>query len=360
VSGLRLLELTPVGTGAVSILALEGPGAVALAETWSGRRLEPDSLTLARLTVGGEEIDEVLLLVLAEDRVEIHLHGSPLLVELLRSRVDGTETSPETAERGLEERAEAALARAPSEAGARILLDQAEGALRRSLEALIAADEEELFTGLEVLEEGSRIARFALEPTRLVLAGEANSGKSTLFNVLVSRERVITSPEAGTTRDTVAEAALLGEWPVILIDTAGERSAEGSPLVSPVEKEARNLAERAMGAADLLLWLRAPGAASPPPTHHSGRRVAFGSKCDLPGGDPRGISATRDPRGARVAVERAFQESLGLPETVWKPGRGLAFDRLTREVVAAARHVEAEAAREKLCHLLEGGGVERC
>lgn len=58
------------------------------------------------------------------------------------------------------------------------------------------------------------------------IAGYPNSGKSTLFNTLLQRERAITSHIPGTTRDYIEETLLLNGISVKLIDTAGLRDTE--------------------------------------------------------------------------------------------------------------------------------------
>jgi GTP-binding protein len=61
-------------------------------------------------------------------------------------------------------------------------------------------------------------------PLRLAIIGRPNAGKSTLLNALIGQERMITGPEPGLTRDSVAV-----EWTdgtggrVRLVDTAGLR-----------------------------------------------------------------------------------------------------------------------------------------
>ena len=60
-------------------------------------------------------------------------------------------------------------------------------------------------------------------PIKLAIIGRPNVGKSTLINALVKAERVIVSPEAGTTRDSID---VEWEWDnrrIQLVDTAGLR-----------------------------------------------------------------------------------------------------------------------------------------
>lgn len=56
----------------------------------------------------------------------------------------------------------------------------------------------------------------------IVLAGNRNAGKSTLFNRLIGQERSIVSDVAGTTTDPVWKASeIIGYGPVRIVDTAG-------------------------------------------------------------------------------------------------------------------------------------------
>jgi tRNA modification GTPase len=59
----------------------------------------------------------------------------------------------------------------------------------------------------------------------IVLAGLPNSGKSSLFNILLSDDRAIVSATAGTTRDYLSESLVIEGVKYKLIDTAGIREA---------------------------------------------------------------------------------------------------------------------------------------
>ncbi|MEW6746585.1 MAG: ribosome biogenesis GTPase Der [Planctomycetota bacterium] len=88
---------------------------------------------------------------------------------------------------------------------------------------------------------------------RLAIVGRMNSGKSTLVNALVGKERVIVSDRPGTTRDAIDVPF---EWKgrrIVAVDTAGIRklrSVSGTP-----DFYAQGRAERAIKRADIVLFL---------------------------------------------------------------------------------------------------------
>ncbi len=65
--------------------------------------------------------------------------------------------------------------------------------------------------------------RLPLRPLQMVIVGRPNAGKSTLINRLIGRERLLTGPEAGITRDAIGIDWTWHKRPVKLWDTAGMR-----------------------------------------------------------------------------------------------------------------------------------------
>ncbi|WJR75325.1 ribosome biogenesis GTPase Der [Bradyrhizobium sp. NP1] len=60
-------------------------------------------------------------------------------------------------------------------------------------------------------------------PIRVAIVGRPNAGKSTLINHLLGEERLLTSPEAGTTRDSISVEVKWKEREFRIFDTAGLR-----------------------------------------------------------------------------------------------------------------------------------------
>lgn len=92
-------------------------------------------------------------------------------------------------------------------------------------------------------------ARRVREGARVVLLGPPNAGKSSLFNALVGRDRVIVSPEPGTTRDVVEETIVIGGLPIVLLDAAGV----GAAPAGAADAEGMRRAREAAAGADLVL-----------------------------------------------------------------------------------------------------------
>ncbi|XUU61937.1 ribosome biogenesis GTPase Der [Erythrobacter sp. HA6-11] len=98
-----------------------------------------------------------------------------------------------------------------------------------------------------------------LGPLKLAIVGRPNAGKSTLINRLLGEDRLLTGPEAGITRDSIA---IDWEWEdpktdetreIRLIDTAGMRKKRN--VVEKLEKLSVADARRAVDFAEVVILL---------------------------------------------------------------------------------------------------------
>lgn len=94
---------------------------------------------------------------------------------------------------------------------------------------------------------------------KLAIVGRPNAGKSTLINRFLQEDRLLTGPEAGITRDSIAidwnwhDAASGEDRPVRLIDTAGMRKK--ALVVDKLEKLAVADARHAIDFAEVVVLL---------------------------------------------------------------------------------------------------------
>lgn len=297
---------TPAGRGALAVVRIAGPGAFeVLGRLAPGTAAtSPRSAALRSLydPEGGERLDRALVTRFpaphsysGEDTVELSCHGGMLTPRLVLDAV--LRAGARAAEPGeftrraylngkldlLQAEAVADLIDADSPAFRRSAVHRMERGLSARIEALregviqteallsysidfpdedeppapperIVAEAREVAVRIERLlataPEGERLRDGALT----VLAGRPNSGKSSLFNALVGRERAIVTEVAGTTRDAVEADVTLAGYPFRLVDTAGLRES-----ADRVEGIGIEVARRYIGAADLILFCAEAG-----------------------------------------------------------------------------------------------------
>jgi len=113
-------------------------------------------------------------------------------------------------------------------------------------ESMLKSDAKALYALLQTYGQG-KILR---QGVSAAILGKPNVGKSSLLNSLAGFERVIVTEIAGTTRDTVEEAVMLGSTRLRLIDTAGIRDTADQIEAMGVERS-----KAAAENADLVLFV---------------------------------------------------------------------------------------------------------
>ncbi|HWE61154.1 MAG TPA: tRNA uridine-5-carboxymethylaminomethyl(34) synthesis GTPase MnmE, partial [Chloroflexota bacterium] len=369
---------TPPGQGGIGVVRLSGPAARAIAQalfqpSHGGARLRSHRMVHGTLRDPRQAvaIDAALVCLMAgprsftgEDVVEFHCHGSPAVLQ----RVVGCclALGARLAERGeftlrafLNGRMDLAqaeavmdLVRARTATAAQVAAQGVTGALARSLapavealtgaiaylEATIDFVEEDLpeqaapqllGTVAEAQEAIAALLRRAAhgallrDGVRVVLAGKPNVGKSSLLNAILRRDRAIVTAIAGTTRDTLEEAADIHGLPMFLVDTAG--LAETG---DPVERLGIARSTAAVRDAGIVALVVDAGAQPDAADHQAVTAVRAAApttplllllnKCDLPAHLPAArfdsLFASRVPPAATIACSAVNGEGLAALE----------------------------------------------
>ena len=101
----------------------------------------------------------------------------------------------------------------------------------------------------ETLERSER-AHSIMQHSKVVLYGAPNTGKSSLLNHILGKERAIISDIPGTTRDYLSETLYLDGMPIQLVDTAGVRETQDS-----IEKQGIHRSKKELESADIRIIL---------------------------------------------------------------------------------------------------------
>lgn len=320
----RVALLTPPGRGALAVVGVAGPGAVAAVSSLFHPR---GSTPLADRPSGSisfgrwadrEKGEELIVVRTITDAVEVHCHGGLAASEAVIASLERVgavrQPWPEWLAAGgaseIEIEARVALAQAGGPKAARILSRQLAGALQTELDRLAALRHAgDTIAAAAVIARLARAARVGLRltrPWRVVLAGPVNAGKSSLANALAGYARSIVSSEPGTTRDILETRIVLDGWEIDLIDTAGLRGDEPA-TISATEQAGIERAIAAAAAADLVIHVRKAGlepVAFPPPASPGPLAINVLSQCDLVPADassPPGAICTSAVTGAGIA-----------------------------------------------------------
>lgn len=112
----------------------------------------------------------------------------------------------------------------------------------------ISTDVDQLVDALKSLLATVPAGEIIRDGATVVVAGEPNVGKSSLFNALLGQSRAIVTEFPGTTRDAVEGVIESENWPLRLIDTAGLRETS-----DVIERMGIEVSERYLKQAHVVL-----------------------------------------------------------------------------------------------------------
>ncbi len=269
---------TPQGRGGIAVIRISGPEAFAVADRVFQRlgkgtlgELAGGRIVYGHFFSDGRMIDDGMAAVFhaphsftGEDTVELNCHGGLLLTQTLLGAVFAAGAEPagpgeftrraflsgklsltqaEAIGNLIDAESREKIFLSASQAGGalsqriRVLYDRLRGLVASAYASIDFPDEDlaeltpeemretlrELQTDLQRLCDSYRAGRAISEGIPTVLAGRPNTGKSSLLNLLMGKERAIVSDRPGTTRDTIEETVSLGRVLLRLCDTAGLR-----------------------------------------------------------------------------------------------------------------------------------------
>ena len=261
-SPLRVAVLTPPGAGAVAVVGLRGPGALAVLRAAVRRgsgpalppQLGPGRAYFGRVELAPGTWEEVVAVPGpagppgAGESAEVHCHGGVAATRAVVAALQRLGAAPVAAwdfaarPGGFDARFLRPLCEAPTARVAAVWLDQYRGAFRRAeADPARAARLAELAKLAGRLNGGFRVG----------VAGAPNAGKSSLVNALSGYERSVVADLPGTTRDVVVTRLALDGWPFDIADLAGFRAVGGE-----LERAGMARARAWLAGADLVVWLR--------------------------------------------------------------------------------------------------------
>jgi GTP-binding protein len=204
------------------------------------------------------------------------------------------------------------------------------------LSPLIEAAEakaEEAVTDIDI-EDGEEAAE-RTKPLQIAVIGRPNAGKSTLINKIIGEDRLLTGPEAGITRDSIAVTVDWDGTPMRIFDTAGMRKK--AKVQEKLEKLSVSDGLRAVKFAEIVVVLLDAAI----PFEQQDLRIA-----DLAEREGRAVVVAVNKwdleehkqeklRDMREAFERLLPQLRGAPLVTVSAKTGRGLDRLQQAIVRA-------------------------
>jgi GTP-binding protein len=191
-------------------------------------------------------------------------------------------------------------------------------------------------------------------PLKLAVMGRPNAGKSTLINRLIGEDRLLTGPEAGITRDSIAVDWTWRDRAVRLFDTAGLRKR--ARIDDKLEKlaaadgiRAARFAEVVVVLLDATIPFEKQDLTIADLIEREGRAIVIAlNKWDLVADRP-GLLAT-----LREDAERLLPQMKGVPVVPVSAASGQGLDRLMQAAFDARRVWSTRVSTSRLNRWLEG------
>jgi len=332
---------TAKGIAAIAGIRLTGPDAAKIIDhvftpSAKDKHTEPGAIIVGDITDGTDSVDHIVLGCLAKDSFEINCHGNPLIVEMIMGILKNHGAKLVTIEELLETQftehpsgntiaAEAQLTqlKAASLTGVKLIASQPTTGLGKAardwLSQIDAITLEDVRAQCQDILNTSRTAELLITGARVVIAGPANSGKSTLLNALAGRQKAIVSHIPGTTRDWVSAEFTTPLLCMELIDTAG--FDEALTAASRVDANSQDVTTRLIEDCDLILCVFDSTVPIPKlPLPENKKTLVVFNKLDL------------RPAADQSHIELAFADSVAVSA---KTGEGLPLlvDKISRLLV---------------------------
>lgn len=289
---------TPSGFGGVSIIRVSGPRSLEICKNIFKfpQNIESHKIYFGDLNYNNKTLDEVLVSYFqrgksytGDETIEISCHGSPVIVEEIlqtlltlgcrlaekgeftfRAYMNGnidlvqaesvltlvesqTQRAHQTALRHL--KGELSDKIKSIQSSLQLSLAHLEANIDFSLENLETMDMSEIIsrvqsahtTTAELIKSYS-LGKIVSDSLKVVLVGEPNVGKSSLFNKLINQDKAIVTPIAGTTRDLVEASVVFNGYKIQFVDTAGVHQT-----MDPIEQIGISKSKQELQDADLIL-----------------------------------------------------------------------------------------------------------